>query len=164
MAVQTSVSNDFPRALAGMTRGTPSRTVERAAASAIQAGVLVCQGATDGACKLPANSGDVGKALGVAASRVASDSRFPSTLTAGVAWQTGDIVEAIAAGAVWVIVEDAVNAGAACYVRHTANGDLTQLGAFRSDADSSNAAALTGARFLTSTDGAGLALVAINVP
>lgn len=164
MTVQTSVLTDFAAAIAGGIQGTPARTMDRIAAEVIQAGVVVCQGSADATCKLPASSGDVGKALGIAPSRVTSDSRFPTSYTDGSTYQTGDNVGAIASGAVWVIVEEAVTRGGTVYVRHTANGGNTQLGACRSDADTANAAALTGARYLSTTSGAGLALVAINVP
>lgn len=164
MSVQTSVDTDFAVAIAGLPRGIVGRTIDRIASTVIQSGTLVVQGASDGVCKRPASSGDVGKALGVAPARVTSDSRFPSTSTADSTYQVGDNVGAIAEGHVWVVVEEAVSAGAACYVRHTANGGNTLLGAFRSDADTANAALLSGARYLTSTTGSGLALVAINVP
>ena len=168
MSLQTSVSFDFSEAIAGLPRGNVNRTNDRYAEVVIQSGVLVCQGTDDKQCKLPTSSAEVGKALGIAPARVTSDSRFPSTATAGSTYQIGDNVGAIPEGAVWVYVEDAVTAGSTPYVRFADNSMLTQKGAFCSDASNpgggATAAALTGSRYLTSTSGAGLALVAINLP
>lgn len=163
MSVQTSVDTNYAAAIAGLPQGDVISTNDRYAEVAIQAGVLVCQGTADGQCKLPTSSGEVAKGLGIAPSRI-NDSRFPSGGSAGVTYQISDTVGAISRGKVWVTVEDAVTAGSQAYARHTANGGNTQRGAFRSDADSSNAAAVTGCRFLTSTSGGGLALVDLNLP
>lgn len=168
MSVQTSVSNDFAVAIAGLPRGPVNRTNDRYAEVVIQSGVLVCQGTDDKQCKLPTSAAEVGKGLGIAPARVTSDSRFPSTATAGSTYQIGDNVGAIPEGTVWVYVEDAVTAGNSAYVRFAANSPRTQKGAFRSDGDDpgggATAAVNNSIKFLTSTAGAGLALVAINLP
>lgn len=167
MSLQTTVSLDFAAAIAGLPRGNVNRTNDRLAEVVIQSGVLVCQGTDDKQCKLPTTGAEVAKALGIAPARVTSDSRFPSSNTANSTYQIGDTVGAIPEGAVWVIVEEAVTAGNPCYVRFAANAPRTQKGAFRTDVDDSGgatAALLSGAKFLTSTSGAGIALVAINVP
>lgn len=66
-------------------------------------------------------------------------------------------------GACWVTVENAVTKGARPFVRITAHGGLTQLGAFRSNADTvssvDTAVELKGGEYLTGTSGAGIALV-----
>lgn len=67
-------------------------------------------------------------------------------------------------GRIWVPVEEAVSPSSDVYTRYTAGGGNTQLGAFRTDADSSKALQITQARFLTSTSGAGRALLEINLP
>lgn len=167
MSVQTSVSLDFEAAIAGLPRQVV-RTSDRIAEVVIQAGLLVCQGTADGQCKLPTSASEVGKALGVAPARVTSDSRFPSTSTAGSTYQIGDNCGAIADGTVWVTVEEAVAAGDPCYVRFATNGGLTTKGAFRNDdsdpGGGATAALLSGARFMTTTSGSGLALVALTTP
>lgn len=163
MSVQTSVAFDFEAAIAGLPRQVV-RTHDRLAEVVIQSGVLVCQGTADSQCKLPTSEAEVGKALGVAPSRVTSDSGFPTTNTAGSTYQIGDNLGAIADGNVWVPVEDAVTAGGTPYIRVSPNGGRTRKGAFRSDGDSGSAFALSGARYLTSTSGSGLALVALNIP
>lgn len=66
-------------------------------------------------------------------------------------------------GQVYVYCEEAVTPDDDVYVRHTANGGLTILGAFRTDSDSSNALALTTARFLTSASSGGYAVLDLNI-
>jgi hypothetical protein len=67
-------------------------------------------------------------------------------------------------GHFWVSPEVAVTAGDPVYARHTANGGLTQLGALRNDADTSNAIQLAGCRFLSSALAGGFAVVELNLP
>lgn len=66
-------------------------------------------------------------------------------------------------GQIWMLSEDACDAGAAVYVRHTAAG-AEELGTVRSDADTADAAVAPGCRFETTTSGAGLILVSVNLP
>lgn len=60
-----------------------------------------------------------------------------------------------------VAVEDAVASGDAVFCRAVAAG-AEQLGAFRSDADGTDAVAVPNAVFRSSTSGAGLAIVELN--
>lgn len=162
MSLQTSVDSDFAVAIPGGIRQA-ILTHTRLAEVAIQAGLFVCQGTADGQCKLPASSGDVAKGLGLAPSRVSHDAVFPSGGTAGFTYQIGDTVGAVI-GTGWVTVEEDVSAQDAVYVRYATGGGGSQKGAFRKSADTSTAAAVTGARYLTSASAGGLALVAINLP
>ena len=67
--------------------------------------------------------------------------------TAGTAeYQDTDTVSVLVKGALWVVTEDACVAGGDVYVR-TGAGTFSQLGAVRSDSDSSSAIQITGARF-----------------
>lgn len=67
-------------------------------------------------------------------------------------------------GTVWMLAEDAVSAGGAVFCRHTAAG-AEELGRVRSDADTSDAVAVPGCVFLTSTSGTDeLVLVEVNLP
>lgn len=67
-------------------------------------------------------------------------------------------------GLMWVIVEDAVTKDNTAFVRHTANGaGKLQKGAFRSDADTANAIKARGFTYRSSTTGAGIALVEVDV-
>lgn len=163
MSVQTAVLDQFPLSAPGVVQGYPVATNPRVAEVAIQAGLFVCQGTADGQCKLPTSSGECAKGLGIAPAFPANDSRFPSGGTPGVTYQIGDTVEAVI-GQAWVTVEEAVNAQDAVYVRYDTGSGGSQKGAFRKSADTSTAAAVTGARYLTSASAGGLALVAINLP
>lgn len=70
----------------------------------------------------------------------------------------GDALTVVTKGFVWVSVEDAVTANDDVFCRFVAAG-AEQLGAFRSDADGTDAVAVPGAKFRSSTTGAGLAIV-----
>lgn len=62
-------------------------------------------------------------------------------------------------GAIWVEVEEAVDEGDSVFFRHTASGGNTEIGRFRTDADTATADQVTGARFASRTPGPGLALL-----
>lgn len=66
-------------------------------------------------------------------------------------------------GQIYVYCEEAVTPDSAVYVRYTANGGLDHLGAFRTDADSSKALALTTAKFLTSAGAGEYAILDLNI-
>jgi hypothetical protein len=74
-------------------------------------------------------------------------------------YHDADTVSVMRKGAIWVETEDACSAGGDVYVRVAASGANTQLGAFRSDADSANAVAVTGARWGKDSSAAGLNVV-----
>lgn len=79
---------------------------------------------------------------------------YPAGLTINVAKK----------GQFWVTPEIAVTAGDPVFARVTANGGLTQLGALRNDADGSNAIVMTGARFLSTAQAGGFAVLELNLP
>ncbi len=161
MGVQTSVEFQPTVGIPGGVHGSDPMTRNRTAQVAIQAGLFVVQG-TEGKVKLPTTSAEVGKGLGIAPSRV-HDSVFPSGGTPGVTYQIGDTVGAVYRGTVWVTVEEAVGPMDPVYVRYD-TGTGSQKGAFRKSADTSTAALLAGARYLTGALANGLALVDINIP
>jgi hypothetical protein len=103
-------------------------------------------------CEPPDATGEVtgGRALGIAL----IDHR-KTTMTS---YAIGETVQIATEGEVWVAAEDAVTAGAPCFVRF-ADAGSTGLGSFRSDADTADAVALPNAIFTSSTTGAGLAKV-----
>ncbi|OHD25173.1 MAG: hypothetical protein A2Y38_06665 [Spirochaetes bacterium GWB1_59_5] len=84
--------------------------------------------------------------------------------TAENAFAADSAVGVLRRGQIWVQVEEAVTPDDAVFVRHTANGPLTKLGIFRTDADGGNAIALTTAKFLTSAATDGLAVLDVNLP
>ena len=65
-------------------------------------------------------------------------------------------------GKILVEVEEAVSAGDPAFFRHTAGAGGTELGIWRNDADTATADQVTGAKFTTSTTGAGLAELSLK--
>jgi hypothetical protein len=70
-----------------------------------------------------------------------------STFTATAEYADQESVPVLVRGAVWVETEDACSAGGSVFVRIGAGAGGTQLGAFRSDADTATAVTVTGARY-----------------
>jgi hypothetical protein len=106
--------------------------------------------------KLPTSAGEVtttGEGFTV---------RDPTKEFDAAGWANGDMAPIIRSGYIWVDTEGAVTEEGAVFVRHTANGGLTELGKARADADTANASAVPNARFMTSTTGAGLAIVELR--
>lgn len=71
-------------------------------------------------------------------------------------YEIGDSITVRTKGRIWVYAEQAVNPGLSVFLRHTTNGALT-AGNFRVDADTSRADAVTTARWVSRTSGAGVA-------
>lgn len=76
----------------------------------------------------------------------------------------GRTMSVLRQGACIVEVEDAVTKGAGAFVRIADPVTGYPLGQFRSDADGSDAIAMTGAKFGSSTTGRGLAILRLNRP
>lgn len=74
----------------------------------------------------------------------------------------GKLVNVLHQGRVLVKVEDACTPASSVFVRVAAGGGGTQLGAFRTDADTATARAASGMRFLTSAGAGGLAVLEID--
>jgi hypothetical protein len=132
--------------------------------AAVPAGVLVCQGATaDNAVKVPSTAALVAAAKGV----VIYNALMPAP---GDDATTNDFAAARAVsimleGVIWVVCEDAIAAGAPVFCRYTANGaGKLQLGAVRSDADGGNAASLPNCRAVSTSTGAGVIKLRVNLP
>lgn len=73
-----------------------------------------------------------------------------------------DPIPVLRRGYIWVAVEGAVTEEAAVFIRTTASGGNTTIGAARGDADAGNATVLPNAKFVTSTAAAGLAIVEVK--
>jgi len=127
----------------------------RVAEVLIPPGLLVTPGTAPTQLKLPTSAAEVIKGLGVSVLMKISES--------GPNFQIGDAVLYLEEGEIWVAVEAAVTDGSDVYVRF-ANGAFTQKGAFRGDADTATAGKLSGARFTSTTTGAGFAKVRLNLP
>jgi hypothetical protein len=161
--VQTTYSTNSQIAVPGQIDQTfeAREIVSRLTNAAVPMGRGVCISGTAGAkCDLPAAAGDVtqGKVLGVVCFTPAASS---TTVPAGVQ------ASILRKGRAWVTVEEAVNDGDQAFLRHTTHTDDTP-GAWRKSADtvsgSATATAVPSAYFRSSTSGAGLALLEINLP
>lgn len=121
-------------------------------------------GNTDNLAHLPnlvAQITDTNRALGVAVHTQALEQALLNADNVG--YPLGSTMSVLRKGRVWVRVEDAVVVGGQPYVRCIA-GAGERLGAFRSDADGSDAGALPGSRYKTSAGAGELAIVEINLP
>jgi hypothetical protein len=127
---------------------------------AVPFGVGVAQGSEDDLGRLPIGSGDTIVGISVL------DQTEPNQIRTGVhEYQAGDAMGIARQGRVWVYVEDAVATGGDVYIRHTATGNGSQLGAARSDNDGGAAAQLTSAVFdTTQATPGGLAVINLNRP
>lgn len=98
-------------------------------------GVAVTLGAADNLCKLPASATELfwGMALFTHADNPNLGAFGVPSATPGYAGQS--MVSVLRQGRAWAKVEQAVSAGDQAYYRITAKGTLTQLGAWRKDAD-----------------------------
>ncbi len=74
-----------------------------------------------------------------------------------------DAVSVMKKGRIAVNVEEAVTPSDAVFVRHASGGGGTNLGEFRTDADTATAAELANAKWITSTPGAGVAILELNL-
>jgi hypothetical protein len=120
-------------------------------------GVFVTKGTAEGTAVLPEAATDI---TGPAGLGVVLRSH---TQPQGEGYAAGDPLPVIKKGRVWVPVEDEVEAETEAFVRFVA-GTGEQLGAFRSDADGTDAVALPGAKFITDAPAGELALVDLNLP
>lgn len=161
---QSTYLQTFPTGFAGMPGETGdylSRAYLNKEATAIPAGIGVVEGAAVGQCLLPAAAAD--KIAGIV---VNSYARNPgdsgSSLTGTQAIMPDAVANVMQSGAIWVVVEEAVAITDDVYMRH-ATGTGTQLGAFRNDGDTNTCRQVKGARFLSATTGAGVALLWIDV-
>lgn len=96
-----------------------------------------------GGCKLPTAEADLDGAFGGFLEH--RGDREPNDN--GLLYSANDLVGYIERGYITVLTEEAVSDQDPVFVRHTANGGNTQLGAARTDADTGNAFAVN-ARFI----------------
>jgi len=158
--MQTEVSEYMEKGLAGQLADVGNADiVTRANASggAIPFGVFVTKGAAQREATLPDATGEV---TGLTGLGVVLRSH---TQPQGEGYADSDPMPVLKRGRVWVPVEDAVTAESAAFVRFVA-GVGEQLGAFRSDADGTDAVALPGAKFVSDAGAGELALLDINLP
>ncbi|BBO74407.1 hypothetical protein DSCW_18240 [Desulfosarcina widdelii] len=119
-------------------------------------GVFVTKGSGEGLAVLPDATGEVTGLVGLGV--VVRSHTQPQD----EGYADGDVMPVIKKGRVWVPVEDEVTAESAAFVRFVA-GAGEQLGAFRSDADGTDAVALPNAKFVTDAAAGELALLDLNL-
>lgn len=145
----------------GMSSGLCQRDSKKGEA-AMPAGVLVVTGASEFSCKVPAATGQItasGFALGITEFATAKEPDPAATNE----YLSGEIVNIVTKGRVWMITEGAPTVGAPVFIRFASGGGGTQLGSARIDADTATAVALSSGVFRSVATN-GVALVEINLP
>jgi hypothetical protein len=156
-AIQSSVTSTGPAA------GAPgleydigfSDVVSKAAAEAIPFGAYVVFTA-EGICELPDSLAEITANDGGVA-------LIDNSKASGVGYVAGDPVRVLVRGRVWVATEGTVAQSNPAFVRAIATPPELQ-GAFRADADTTDAVAAPGCNFFIGCTGAGLAVVTVNHP
>lgn len=139
-AVQTSVESRAAIGVPGQEYDAGySDVVTKIALEAIPFGAMVACTAA-GACELPDSSGEVTTAGGVGIALI------DHSKASGDGYAIGDPVRVLQRGRAFVLNEETISHGDAVYVRHTAAGE-EQKGAFRNDADGSDATIPPGMRW-----------------
>lgn len=171
MSRQTTVTSNPQTAYEGMIDGDQffSSVVITKIANP-SAGISAGRGLTyvsgsDTKTDLPAASTDitdVTKFQGVSVYAPSITGAWPLPSTTGI-YQQGQLVNILRRGRIWVYAEEAVAITDTVYCRYSSNGGNTILGRFGNTSDSSHAAAVPTARFVTSTTAAGLVLLEINL-
>lgn len=160
MSVQTSYDTAMPVAVAGMIADARDHVIESFAAEGadgIPFGYAVVAG-TDAArqVKIPSTGGGVFR--GVAIAEQAQEHAFPDEGDP-VVYAEGDTVNVMRRGLVWVVTKGAVAIDAPAFFDNAS----TDAGKF-DDLDDSSTDPVPGGVFRSATDGAGLALLELNLP
>lgn len=164
----TKVPNPSFQGMLADSAGAPddilSRAFQKGAGAAAEFGVAMVEGTNEGSqCALPSVTGGV--FVGIAVHRfIAPGTAGTNALTGQQGIEDTQTVDCLSRGRIWVPVEEAVSPGDAVYFRYSANGGNTVLGYWRKSNDAGHTDQLTSARWLSTTLGAGLAVLEINVP
>lgn len=133
-----------------------------AQAQTIQSGIGVCaddRAATSGTqCRLPRQATDI-------TAHFKGITRYDAAreqASGAETYQNGAAVSVKHKGRIWVRVQDAVAEDGDVYCRYASAVTGYGLGSFRSDADSTTAAKVPGAKYVTSASAGGLALVELS--
>jgi hypothetical protein len=161
---QTSYSADADNGFAGLLGDSGegmyliSRALEDSTAMAFGLGVIW---GTD-----PDKQFDVFAGAGTLAGVLAhKQNRADPSLGAALGIEQNEIASLVRTGRIWVTVEEAIVVGTDdVFVRHTAGGGGSTLGAFRTDADTASAQAVLNANWIQGSAAAGIALLQINLP
>lgn len=130
-----------------------------AVAAAVVIGNLVVTDAPNGddAARLPASALDITNLVKGIALHAHSQE---NTIAASPSWPINAAFPTLTNGRVYVAVEDAVDAGQPVFARFQGGNE----GGFRSDVDGANAVQVPKAVFRSTTTGAGIAVVELNLP
>jgi hypothetical protein len=145
--------------------GTNTITVIADQGEAVLVTLVTTLGASQATWTTTYSSQDV--FYGVALRIQNKENLYSSTGSAGASpYYLGDAVPTLTRGRVWVTVEDTVTSDSAVYWRVKASGGNTQVGSFRSDADSGNAILIpsTQARWIIGATAGNIAVLDINQP
>jgi hypothetical protein len=166
---QTSIQTQPDIAYAGLVSENQGarHLVSVIATGDFDAGQWVVQGASaaDRTAQPPVSSAEVtGRLWGVAKYDPSKPISWPPRTDGFVGqYPIGATADVVRKGAVWVHVEEAVNAFDPVYVRYASGAGGTVLGASRKSADTATAAQASGCIYLTSAQAGGLALVEVNL-
>lgn len=157
MALQTSISFNASNGLPGqIADGSLSDKLSARSAAAQTPGRFVCfdEASVSGNeffVRLPADAGDVAQGGGIVGQIVANE---------GSTHPANQPFEVVVKGHVWVTTTTNCAPGDKVYARHTA--DANPVGSLGNTDDSSEAAEIVGARFLTKATAGNLAMVSIG--
>lgn len=172
---QLTYATEFTEAQLGMLADiSENNIVSRYSDNVTPFGRCVIRDAADDKVKLPAAILDIETATGesrlvegiVVMSQAIEDQPANTLGVADVnvpAYPANYAFSVMRKGVVWVQSEQAVSPADPVFVRALVSGD-EKPGNFRKDADGTNAAQLKGARFASTTTGAGLVKVEIDLP
>lgn len=163
MPVQTAVNNEFNLGFAGQEADNSPKdgvSARNSQGAAIPFGVALVKGTNDDDAKLPTGASVTADFIGIARHTHAY-MNYDLAGTSGI--PANGVLTVAKKGRYLVAVEAAVTKGALAFFRIAANGGNTQLGAWRGDADTASAVS-SGFRFGSSTTGAGLAVLDLNLP
>jgi len=171
LPTQTSYSINFSGAFAGMLGDEPDARVESAIngeSTNLPAGILVVEDSAlaKTAKLMTAATGAGAKLLGAVVNTFFRDPGNVSAQLSGStdAYLPGVSLPLLTRGQIWLVSESAFTVNDDVYVRHTANGGLTQKGAVTSGAGTTTGCRkLVGARVVLNSTAAGVVLVELDV-
>lgn len=132
------------------------RSYKNDAGAGVPFGIGVVQGAGgDQLMEMPSQSNDWASFLGVISHSHMTNRHLPGTQ----ALDQQGVANVVVRGPIWVRVEDPVTVASPVFCRFQALGPNTQRGAFRADANAGSCFRVSGARFLTSANAGGLAVL-----
>lgn len=175
MPIQTSYGYSYEKGVQGMPYDlTPASDVTADAAVAVEfgTGLVIDSSRTPSnnrlAVKLPGSSADVFAGIAVydRAQQVNSGTSAglgDLTTTEGTQYPASEPIRLRRRGRIYVYSEQAISPSDPVFLRYTANGGNV-VGNFRKDADTSRALQISNAAWVSTTTGAGIAVLELNLP